>query len=83
MSGLQAPSITVLSLHLMFEPTTLHDFRCSLTTSTRDGQQGLRERPFPRDAQVVICGGGVVGTSVAYHLPKYGFNDVILLEQGR
>ena len=25
----------------------------------------------------------MVGASVAYHLPKYGFNDVILLEQGR
>ncbi len=34
-------------------------------------------------AQVVIVGGGVIGTSVAYHLTKLGFNDVVLLEQGQ
>ena len=38
---------------------------------------------IPPRAQVVICGGGVVGSSVAYHLPKYGFKDVIHVEQGR
>jgi glycine/D-amino acid oxidase-like deaminating enzyme len=32
---------------------------------------------------VVVCGGGVVGASVAYHLAKKGWNDVVLLEQGR
>jgi 4-methylaminobutanoate oxidase (formaldehyde-forming) len=30
---------------------------------------------------VVIIGGGVIGTSVAYHLTKLGWNDVVLLEQ--
>ena len=39
--------------------------------------------PLPSRAQVVVCGGGVVGSSVAYHLPKYGFKDVVHLEQGR
>jgi len=38
---------------------------------------------LPSRAQVVVCGGGVVGSSVCYHLPKYGFKDVIHLEQGR
>ena len=33
-------------------------------------------------AQVVIVGGGVIGTSVAYHLTKLGWTDVLLLEQG-
>ena len=51
--------------------------------SSQSSVGGAKQEPFPRDAQVVICGGGVIGTSVAYHLPKYGFNDVILLEQGR
>ncbi|XP_015909112.1 pyruvate dehydrogenase phosphatase regulatory subunit, mitochondrial [Parasteatoda tepidariorum] len=38
---------------------------------------------IPKEAQVVICGGGVVGCSVAYHLAKdYGWKDVVLLEQG-
>jgi glycine cleavage system aminomethyltransferase T/glycine/D-amino acid oxidase-like deaminating enzyme len=34
-------------------------------------------------AQVVIIGGGVIGTSVAYHLTRRGWTDVLLLEQGR
>ncbi|XP_028295903.1 pyruvate dehydrogenase phosphatase regulatory subunit, mitochondrial [Gouania willdenowi] len=39
--------------------------------------------PFPSQARVVICGGGIVGTSVAYHLAKLGWTDIVLLEQGR
>jgi 4-methylaminobutanoate oxidase (formaldehyde-forming) len=30
-----------------------------------------------------VIGGGVVGTSVAYHLAKLGWTDLVLLEQGR
>ncbi|XP_041454472.1 pyruvate dehydrogenase phosphatase regulatory subunit, mitochondrial-like [Lytechinus variegatus] len=37
---------------------------------------------LPDRAKVVICGGGVAGTSIAYHLAKLGWNDVLLLEQG-
>src|SRR5881227_3976643 len=33
-------------------------------------------------ARVVIIGGGVIGTSVAYHLAMAGCRDVLLLEQG-
>ncbi|HWN16459.1 MAG TPA: FAD-dependent oxidoreductase, partial [Candidatus Dormibacteraeota bacterium] len=33
-------------------------------------------------ARAVIVGGGIVGTSVAYHLTKLGWRDVVLLEQG-
>jgi 4-methylaminobutanoate oxidase (formaldehyde-forming) len=29
-----------------------------------------------------VVGGGVVGTSIAYHLTKLGWSDVLLLEQG-
>ena len=32
-------------------------------------------------AQVVVIGGGVVGCSVAYHLSKAGWTDVILIER--
>ncbi|MBW1962033.1 MAG: FAD-binding oxidoreductase, partial [Deltaproteobacteria bacterium] len=32
-------------------------------------------------AQVVIIGGGIVGCSVAYHLTKIGWTDVLLLER--
>ena len=31
----------------------------------------------------MVIGGGVIGTSVAYHLTKLGFTDVVLLEQGQ
>ncbi len=32
-------------------------------------------------AQVVVIGGGVVGCSVLYHLTKYGWTDVMLIER--
>ena len=36
---------------------------------------------IPESAKVVIIGGGVAGCSVAYHLAKYGWKDVVLLER--
>jgi len=36
---------------------------------------------LPTKARVVIIGGGVVGCSVAYHLTKLGWEDVVLLER--
>ncbi|RTE65127.1 FAD-dependent oxidoreductase [Amphritea opalescens] len=36
---------------------------------------------LPTSAQVVIVGGGIIGCSVAYHLTKLGFTDVVLLER--
>ncbi len=36
---------------------------------------------FPTRARVVIIGGGVIGTSVAYHLAHAGVRDVVLLER--
>ncbi len=38
---------------------------------------------FPTQARVVIIGGGIIGCSVAYHLTKLGWTDVVLLEQGQ
>jgi len=38
---------------------------------------------LPRRARIVIIGGGVIGTSVAYHLAAAGCRDVLLLEQGQ
>jgi 4-methylaminobutanoate oxidase (formaldehyde-forming) len=37
----------------------------------------------PPHARCVIVGGGIVGCSVAYHLVKLGWSDVVLLEQGK
>ena len=36
---------------------------------------------LPSRARVVVVGGGVIGTSVAYHLAKQGCTDVVLLER--
>jgi 4-methylaminobutanoate oxidase (formaldehyde-forming) len=36
---------------------------------------------LPKQANVIIIGGGVIGCSIAYHLAKLGFSDVILLER--
>ncbi|MEO1773322.1 MAG: FAD-dependent oxidoreductase [Pseudomonadota bacterium] len=35
----------------------------------------------PKTARVVIMGGGVIGCSVAYHLTRAGWSDVVLLER--
>jgi glycine cleavage system aminomethyltransferase T/glycine/D-amino acid oxidase-like deaminating enzyme len=40
-------------------------------------------RAIPSRAQVVVVGGGVIGTSVAYHLAHLGMKDVLLLERDR
>ena len=36
---------------------------------------------LPTKARVVIIGGGIIGCSVAYHLTKLGWKDVVLLER--
>jgi len=36
---------------------------------------------IPEQAQVVIVGGGIIGCSVAYHLTKLGWTDVVVLER--
>ncbi len=38
---------------------------------------------IPSHARVVVCGGGVIGTSVAYHLALLGWKDIVLLERDR
>jgi 4-methylaminobutanoate oxidase (formaldehyde-forming) len=39
------------------------------------------ERDLPSRVRCVIVGGGVGGTSIAYHLAELGFRDVLLLER--
>lgn len=40
-------------------------------------------KTLPSQAQVVIVGGGVIGCSIAYHLTKLGWRDVVLLEKSQ
>ena len=41
----------------------------------------MSDLKLPAQTQVVIIGGGVIGCSVAYHLTKLGWTDVVLLER--
>ena len=36
---------------------------------------------IPKEAKVVIIGGGVIGCAAAYHLAKAGVKDIVLLER--
>ena len=38
---------------------------------------------LPDRARVVVIGGGVIGSSVAYHLAHAGWTDVVLIERDR
>jgi len=33
------------------------------------------------NTRVVVIGGGAIGVSVAYHLAKYGWKDIVLIEK--
>jgi 4-methylaminobutanoate oxidase (formaldehyde-forming) len=50
---------------------------------TNDQGQRAEYVSLPTHAQVVIIGGGVIGCSVAYHLTKLGWRDVVLLERSQ
>eukprot|EP01060_Flectonema_neradi_P032426 TRINITY_DN514_c14_g1_i1.p1 TRINITY_DN514_c14_g1~~TRINITY_DN514_c14_g1_i1.p1 ORF type:complete len:843 (+),score=126.43 TRINITY_DN514_c14_g1_i1:39-2531(+) len=45
-------------------------------------QQMRWKGELPSHAKVVVVGGGIIGNSVAYHLTKEGWNDVVVLEKG-
>ena len=47
------------------------------------GSPILSKPAIPSHARVVVVGGGVIGTSVAYHLALLGWKDIVLLERDR
>ena len=52
-------------------------------TEAIGAEQPQRGATLPERAQVVVVGGGIIGTSVAYHLAHAGLRDVLLLERDR
>jgi dimethylglycine dehydrogenase len=44
-------------------------------------KEGATKAALPSHAKVVIIGGGVVGCSILFHLAKFGWKDVVLLER--
>lgn len=59
---------------------------CSLSLSNYDCIRAhskiSHESVLPTQAQVVICGTGLVANSVAYHLVENGWSDIVLIDQG-
>ena len=45
--------------------------------------EGGNRGDLPAQAQAVIIGGGIAGCSIAYHLSKLGWRDVVLLERAQ
>jgi len=44
-------------------------------------EDNKNQKPLPSHAKVVVIGGGVVGCSILFHLAKFGWKDVVLLER--
>ena len=42
----------------------------------------MPEQPFPTHARAVVIGAGIAGCSVAYHLTKLGWRDIVVVDQG-
>lgn len=44
-------------------------------------QASITNNSLPSSARVVVVGGGIIGTSIAYHLAHMGCNEVVLIER--
>eukprot|EP00111_Clytia_hemisphaerica_P024731 TCONS_00072897-protein len=52
------------------------------TTSLLKAKRLYSVKNVPSSAEIVIAGGGIIGTSIAYHLAELGWKDIVILEQG-
>lgn len=58
-------------------------FKYSTSTADDSGSASAENARPPPATKVVICGGGLYGTSVAYHLAELGYKDVVLLTRDK
>lgn len=66
--------------------STLNDNNSSLNSLNSSSSLNNLESSLlslPSSSKVCIIGGGVIGCSVAYHLSKLGWKDIVLLERGQ
>jgi glycine/D-amino acid oxidase-like deaminating enzyme len=42
----------------------------------------MSSKELPSSAETVILGAGIVGNSLAYHLARYGRDDIVLIDKG-
>lgn len=55
----------------------------SCSKSTTETNEDVDD-PLPKETKVVICGGGVMGGAVAYHLSLMGLGpQTVIIESGR
>lgn len=66
-----------------FHPFPFSDCRNSRILRFSKSFVGYSTYTVPQSAQVIICGAGAVGNSVAYHMLKNEWNDIIVLEQSK
>src|SRR6185312_11504933 len=68
----------------VYAPCHQHDqlLRRASTGTGRELRMMTRLTPLPDSASVVVIGGGVIGTSAAFHLAEAGV-DVVLLERAQ
>jgi NADPH-dependent 2,4-dienoyl-CoA reductase/sulfur reductase-like enzyme len=61
-----------------------HGCYFSTDSSKEKGSSAMKaSTKIPKKANVVVVGGGIIGTSVAYNLAKFGVEDVVLLERDK
>ena len=51
--------------------------------TTGESSATSASQSLPARARVVVVGGGIIGTSITYHLAHLGVRDVVLLERDR
>ncbi|OWK21747.1 hypothetical protein AJ88_11285 [Mesorhizobium amorphae CCBAU 01583] len=61
---------------------TNQDNRKALAAALKDSRRTKgRNLDMRTHAQAVVIGGGLIGCSILYHLAKFGWSDVVLLER--